>query len=60
MDQTKGNYTDAAKLLGVHPNYHRLIRNLNLKEHLKRWRVQQMADNFTQEQFTALKHEVSS
>ncbi len=37
MDQTKGNYTDAAKLLGVHPNYlHRLIRNLNLREHLKR------------------------
>jgi DNA-binding NtrC family response regulator len=37
MDQSKGNYTDAAKLLGVHPNYlHRLIRNLNLREHLKR------------------------
>jgi Nif-specific regulatory protein len=37
MDQTRGNYTDAAKLLGVHPNYlHRLIRNLNLREHLKR------------------------
>jgi Nif-specific regulatory protein len=37
MDQTKGNYTEAAKLLGVHPNYlHRLIRNLNLREHLKR------------------------
>lgn len=36
MDQTKGNYTVAAKLLGVHPNYlHRLIRNLNLREHLK-------------------------
>jgi Nif-specific regulatory protein len=37
MDQVKGNYTDAAKLLGVHPNYlHRLITNLNLREHLKR------------------------
>ena len=37
MDQMKGNYTDAAKLLGVHPNYlHRLIRNLNLREQLKR------------------------
>ena len=37
INQTKGNYTDAAKLLGVHPNYlHRLIRNLNLREHLKR------------------------
>jgi Nif-specific regulatory protein len=36
MDQAKGNYTEAAKLLGVHPNYlHRLIRNLNLKAELK-------------------------
>jgi transcriptional regulator with GAF, ATPase, and Fis domain len=32
IEQAKGNYTAAAKLLGVHPNYlHRLIRNLNLK-----------------------------
>ncbi len=30
--QSGGNYTEAAKLLGLHPNYlHRLIRNLNLK-----------------------------
>ena len=37
MEQTNGNYTDAAKLLGVHPNYlHRLITNLDLREHLKR------------------------
>jgi Nif-specific regulatory protein len=37
MDQTKGNYTDAAKLLGLHPNYlHRLITNLNLRDLLKR------------------------
>jgi Nif-specific regulatory protein len=36
MDQAKGNYTEAAKLLGVHPNYlHRLIRNLNLREQVK-------------------------
>ena len=36
MDQTKGNYTEAAKMLGVHPNYlHRLIRNLDLRDHLK-------------------------
>jgi Nif-specific regulatory protein len=36
MDQAKGSYTEAAKLLGVHPNYlHRLIRNLNLKDQLK-------------------------
>ena len=37
VKQTKGNYTEAAKLLGVHPNYlHRLIRNLNIKGELKR------------------------
>jgi Nif-specific regulatory protein len=36
MKKSKGNYTAAAKLLGVHPNYlHRLIRNLNLKDELK-------------------------
>jgi len=32
-----GNYTEAAHLLGVHPNYlHRLIRNLDLKPELKK------------------------
>jgi two-component system, NtrC family, response regulator HydG len=36
MKQSKGNYTAAAKMLGLHPNYlHRLIRNLNLKGELK-------------------------
>ena len=36
MTEAKGNYTEAAKRLGVHPNYlHRLIRNLNLREQLK-------------------------
>jgi len=36
MEKSKGSYTAAAKLLGVHPNYlHRLIRNLNLKDQLK-------------------------
>jgi len=36
MKQSKGNYTAAAKQLGLHPNYlHRLIRNLNLKDELK-------------------------
>ena len=36
MDQAKGSYTEAAKLLGVHPNYlHRLIRNLNLRDQMK-------------------------
>jgi len=37
MQQAKGSFTEAAKLLGVHANYlHRLIRNLNLKDQLKR------------------------
>jgi Nif-specific regulatory protein len=37
MEQADGNYTEAAKFLGVHPNYlHRLIRNLNLKDQLKK------------------------
>lgn len=37
MQQAKGSYTEAAKLLAVHPNYlHRLIRNLNLKDQLKK------------------------
>ena len=37
VSQAKGNYTEAAKLLGVHPNYlHRLIRNLKLKDQLRR------------------------
>ena len=32
VEQAGGQYTDAARLLGVHPNYlHRLMRNLNLK-----------------------------
>jgi len=33
VEQTQGNYADAARILGVHPNYlNRLIRNLGLKE----------------------------
>jgi Nif-specific regulatory protein len=37
MQQSKGSFTEAAKILGVHPNYlHRLIRNLNLKNAVKR------------------------
>ena len=37
MTKVNGNYTEAAHRLGVHPNYlHRLIRNLNLKEQLKK------------------------
>jgi Nif-specific regulatory protein len=37
VEQASGNYTEAAKLLGVHPNYlHRLIRNMNLRPELKK------------------------
>ncbi len=37
MEKANGSYTEAARLLGVHPNYlHRLIRNLNLRDQLKR------------------------
>jgi Nif-specific regulatory protein len=33
LGRTGGRYTEAAKLLGVHPNYlHRLVRNLDMKE----------------------------
>ncbi len=35
VEQTRGNYVEAAAILGVHPNYlHRLIRNLGLKDSL--------------------------
>ncbi|MDR3748062.1 MAG: sigma 54-interacting transcriptional regulator [Acidobacteriota bacterium] len=34
--KTQGNYTEAAKSLGLHPNYlHRLIKNLDIKAELK-------------------------
>jgi DNA-binding protein Fis len=37
MEQSSGNYTEAARLLGLHPNYlHRLIRNLNLRPTLQK------------------------
>jgi transcriptional regulator with GAF, ATPase, and Fis domain len=37
MEQSAGSFTEAAKLLGVHPNYlHRLIRNLDLRVSLKK------------------------
>ena len=36
LADAKGSYTDAAKALGVHPNYlHRLIRNLEMKDELR-------------------------
>ncbi len=32
LEEAKGNYVEAARLLGIHPKYlHRLVRNLNLK-----------------------------
>ena len=35
VEQTRGNYVEAAKILGVHANYlHRLIRNLGIKDEL--------------------------
>jgi Nif-specific regulatory protein len=37
VEQAKGSFTEAAKLLGVHPNYlHRLISNMNLRPELKK------------------------
>jgi transcriptional regulator with GAF, ATPase, and Fis domain len=36
LEEARGSCTEAAKALGVHPNYlHRLIRNLDLKESAK-------------------------
>jgi transcriptional regulator of acetoin/glycerol metabolism len=32
LEEAKGSYTEAARLLGVHANYlHRLVRNLDLR-----------------------------
>jgi Nif-specific regulatory protein len=37
FEKAGGNYTTAAQMLGLHPNYlHRLIRNLNLKASLRK------------------------
>jgi len=36
LEEASGNYTEAARILGVHANYlHRLIRNLDLKESVR-------------------------
>jgi transcriptional regulator with GAF, ATPase, and Fis domain len=36
IEEAGGNYTEAAKLLGIHPNnLHRLIRNMNLRVMIK-------------------------
>jgi transcriptional regulator with GAF, ATPase, and Fis domain len=38
LEQSKGNYTEAAKALGIHPNnLHRIIRTLDLKAALAKW-----------------------
>jgi transcriptional regulator with GAF, ATPase, and Fis domain len=40
VEQAHGNYTEAARSLGLHPNYlHRLVRNLNLRPALQRQSV---------------------
>jgi two-component system response regulator HydG len=37
LERSGGKYTGAAKLLGLHPNYlHRLVRNLNLRQEIKK------------------------
>jgi Nif-specific regulatory protein len=37
INEAEGSFTDAAKLLGVHPNYlQRLVRNLNLTTQIKK------------------------
>jgi two-component system, NtrC family, response regulator HydG len=37
LEQSSGSITEAARLLGVHPNYlHRLIRNLNLRPEIQK------------------------
>ena len=36
IDQADGNFTEAAKLLDLHPNYlHRLVRNMDLRKDLR-------------------------
>jgi transcriptional regulator with GAF, ATPase, and Fis domain len=36
VQEARGNYTEAARILGLHPNYlHRLIKNLELKDGLR-------------------------
>jgi len=36
LNLAEGSFTEAAKLLGIHPNYlHRLVHNLNLRGAIK-------------------------
>jgi transcriptional regulator with GAF, ATPase, and Fis domain len=40
LEEAKGNYTDAARILGVHANYlHRLVRNLDLRTSIRSFPV---------------------
>ncbi len=40
LEETKGNYTEAARTLGVHANYlHRLVRKLNLRPSIRSFPV---------------------
>jgi transcriptional regulator of acetoin/glycerol metabolism len=40
LEDAKGNYTEAARTLGVHANYlHRLVRNLNLRPSIRSFPV---------------------
>jgi Nif-specific regulatory protein len=37
LGEARGNFTEAARLLGLHPNYlHRLVSNLGLRNSLKK------------------------
>jgi transcriptional regulator with GAF, ATPase, and Fis domain len=36
LEEASGSFTEAAKLLDLHPNYlHRLVRNMDLRKHLE-------------------------
>jgi transcriptional regulator with GAF, ATPase, and Fis domain len=44
LEETKGNYTEAARTLGVHANYlHRLVRNLDLRTSVRSFPVPRSA-----------------
>jgi transcriptional regulator with GAF, ATPase, and Fis domain len=37
VEQANGNFTEAARLLDLHPNYlHRLVRNMDLRDQLRK------------------------
>ena len=55
LEEAKGNYTEAARILGVHANYlHRLVRNLNLRTPIRSFRsLQWLCANGGSEQWMA-------